>query len=230
MNFKAILFDLDYTLFDSETSEREALEKTLISSGIDPFETTIRKYQEINHDLWKLLEREDVTLEHLRVKRFEELLLHLGLNMDPLLLADAYTRNLGICGNFYPQARKVLERLGSETKLGLVTNGVSETQRTRLQIHNFSNHFDAIVVSGEFGIPKPNPAIFQETLNLLNLEANEHVLMVGDSLTSDMAGANISGLSSCWFNPMRNDPPVNSDIDYVIHSLDQLLEINYTDV
>ena len=194
MTFNAILFDLDYTLFDSETSEREALGKTLITNEIAPLEATLQKYQEINHDLWKSLEREELTLERLRVKRFEDLLLHLGLNMDPLLLADAYTRNLGICGKFYPQARKLLEQLGLETKLGLVTNGVSETQRTRLKLHNFSNYFDAIVVSGEFGIPKPNPAIFKEALKLLDLEANELVLMVGDSLTSDMAGANLSGL------------------------------------
>ena len=225
MRFKAILFDLDYTLFDSETSEQEALAITLTTNGIDPIESTIDRYRAINRSLWKSLEREELTLARLRLKRFEELVNHLRIEADPTVLADMYTRNLGLCGEFYPQAKKILKSIGTRTKLGLVTNGVSETQRSRLNKHDFAKYFDAIVVSGEFGIAKPNPAIFLEMMRLLDLESGPSVLMVGDSLTSDIAGANLSGLSACWFNPAGNTAPNDMTIDYDIRSLDELNKI-----
>ena len=70
MQFEAVLFDLDYTLFDSEASELEALDKTFLSSGIEPHEITLRMYRTINHALWQSLEREEITLDRLRVKSF----------------------------------------------------------------------------------------------------------------------------------------------------------------
>lgn len=229
MRFEAVLFDLDYTLFDSEASEQEALEKTFLASGIEPHEVILRMYRKINHALWKSLEREEITLSRLRVKRFEDLLAQSKLDADPLTLADDYTTNLGFCGHFYPQAKATLQQVGDKTKVGLITNGVSQTQRSRLALHDFEKYFDAIVVSGEFEIAKPNPAIFQEALRLLAIKPGGRVLMVGDSLSSDMAGANLSGLSSCWYNPNNAERPKNIRIDYIINSLDEVLEILCTD-
>ncbi len=223
MIIDAVLFDLDYTLFDSEASEREALNMTLHDYGVQPTDETITLYKAINKRLWKLLEKEDIGLEYLRVNRFEQLLEALDESKDPEALADSYTTNLGKCGGFYPEAKPLLERLQGEVKLAIVTNGVSETQRSRLEIHDYERYFDAVVVSGEFGIAKPNPSIFNEALNLLGLSKDENVMMVGDSLSSDMEGARISGLISCWFNPESDQD--NTDVDYTIKSLSELLDI-----
>ena len=225
MTFEAVLFDLDYTLFDSEASEREALSKTLLENQISPTDSTIAQYKVINLSLWKMLEREEIDLEKLRVKRFQSLLEQLHEIKDPQKLADSYTLNLGKCGKFYPEVQHLLESLMGVFKLGLVTNGVSETQRLRLEIHDYAKYFDAIVVSGEFGIPKPNPAIFKEALSLLGLNSSDSVIMVGDSLSSDVKGARISGLTSCWFNPASAVNTSTENVDYVIQSLDQLFEI-----
>ena len=76
-----------------------------------------------------------------------------------------------------------------------------------------------------FGVPKPNPSIFNEALNLLGLSRDENVMMVGDSLSSDMEGARISGLISCWFNPESDRDNTDVDVDYTIQSLSELLDI-----
>ena len=225
MLFDAVLFDLDYTLFDSEVSEREALVRSLEEIGISPAQSTIAEYRAINMSLWKMLEREEIGLDFLRVNRFEQLLKKLDCTRDPRNLADAYTLNLGRCGSFYPGVRDLLQRLSGNVLLGIVTNGVSDTQRLRLEIHGYAQYFDAIVVSGEFGVPKPNPLIFNEALKILGVAASKRVLMVGDSLTSDMEGAKNSGLSSCWINQDSDLDKVAIDVDYHIQSLDQLHEI-----
>ena len=225
MLFDAVLFDLDYTLFDSEASESEALVKSLEENGIPHSQSTIEDYKAINMSLWKMLEREEIGLDFLRVNRFEQLLNKLGQSKDPQKLADAYTMNLGTCGSFYPGVRDLLEILSENILLGLVTNGVSKTQRLRLEIHDFAKYFDAIVVSGEFGLPKPNPVIFNEALRLLGITSSNNVLMVGDSLSSDMEGARNSGLTSCWLNQTADIDKTTVDVDYHIQSLDQLFDI-----
>ncbi|MBN40151.1 MAG: noncanonical pyrimidine nucleotidase, YjjG family [Acidimicrobiaceae bacterium] len=225
MAIDAVLFDLDYTLFDSEASEREALNMTLLDNGVPPTDKAITLYKAFNKSLWEMLEKEAIDLEYLRVNRFEQLLEALDESKDPKALADTYTTNLGKCGRFYPEVKPLLERLQGKVKLAIVTNGVSETQRLRLEIHDYERYFDAIVVSGEFGIPKPNPAIFNEALNLLGLSEDRNVMMVGDSLSSDMEGARISGLISCWFNPESDRNTADVGVDYTIQSLIELVEI-----
>ena len=225
MAIDAVLFDLDYTLFDSEASEREALNMTLLDNGVSPTVEAITLYKTINKSLWKMLEREAIDLEYLRVNRFEQLLEALNESKDPQVLADSYTTNLGKCGKFYPEARPLLERLQGVVKLAIVTNGVSKTQRLRLEIHDYERYFNAVVVSGEFGIPKPNPAIFNEALDLLGLSKGDNVIMVGDSLSSDMHGARSSGLISCWLNPENDSDSTNVNVDYKIQSLNELVEI-----
>ena len=74
MAIDAVLFDLDYTLFDSEASEREALNMTLLDNGVSPTVEAITLYKAINKSLWEMLEREAIDLEYLRVNRFEQLL------------------------------------------------------------------------------------------------------------------------------------------------------------
>ena len=225
MAIDAILFDLDYTLFDSEASERDALTMTLRDNGISPTVEVITRYQSINKSLWKMLEREAIDLEYLRVNRFEQLLEALDESKDPQVLADCYTTNLGKCGKFYAEVKPLLERLQGVVKLAIVTNGVSKTQRMRLEIHDYEQYFDAVVVSGEFGIPKPNPAIFNEALDLLGLSKDDNVIMVGDSLSSDMRGAMSLGLTACWFNPENDRASSNVNVDYKIQSLNELVEI-----
>ena len=225
MFFDAVLFDLDYTLFDSEASEHEALMKSLEEHGISPSQRTIEDYKAINMSLWKMLEREEIDLDFLRVNRFEQLLEKLDRGNDPQKIADDYTLNLGRSGSFYPGVRDLLEMLSGNILLGIVTNGVSKTQRLRLEIHGYAKYFDAIVVSGEFGSPKPNTSIFNEALRLLGIPASKRVLMVGDSLSSDMEGARNSGLTSCWINQASDVDEAKVGVDYHIQSLDELFEI-----
>ena len=100
MSIDAVFFDLDYTLFDSEASEREALNMTLLDNGVPPTDEAIALYKAINRSLWEMLEREAIDLEYLRVNRFEQLLEVLEETKNPKSLADSYTTNLGKCGRF----------------------------------------------------------------------------------------------------------------------------------
>ena len=87
-------------------------------------------------------------------------------------------------------------------KLALVTNGASDTQGEKVRALDLELWFDAVVISGEVGIAKPDPAIFE--LALAKVAApRERVWHVGDSLTADVAGAQAAGLTAVWLNRRR---------------------------
>src|SRR5690606_10059742 len=87
----------------------------------------------------------------------------------------------------------------ADIRLGLVTNGASDTQRGKLQALGIEPYFTAVVVSGEMGIAKPDPRVFASALAQLGVEPAA-ACHVGDNLTTDVAGANAAGMVSVWLN------------------------------
>jgi putative hydrolase of the HAD superfamily len=99
----------------------------------------------------------------------------------------------------FPETEKVLRELRSLYKLAILTNGAPDLQREKIAYSGLTHYFDAIVVSGEVGVGKPDPATFKAALDQLAIPAHM-TLMVGDSLERDMLGASQSGLRAIWLN------------------------------
>ena len=225
MKYEVALFDLDYTLFDSARSEREALELSFTRFNIEPTPNLLNDYRKINSQLWAEHEKNKISLETLRVKRFEKCLKSIGSNISALEIADSYSSDLGNCGGLLPGAQDLLNSLKGKIKLGLVTNGVGITQRKRIRIFELEQYFDSIVISGEFGSSKPNSPIFEESMRLMGHKSKRNVLMIGDSAASDMAGAQQFGIDSCWFNPEKKHLPDGIRVSFTAHSFEDILSI-----
>lgn len=124
----------------------------------------------------------------------------------------------------FPKTREVLEQLSSQFKLGLLTNGASDLQREKIAASGCEDLFSAIVISGEHGIGKPEPAIFERLLQELGITSSE-AMMVGNSLERDIAGARAAGMVSVWMRlPGEEGSPMIVP-DFTISHLGQLLEI-----
>lgn len=222
MRYQTLLFDLDSTLFDAETSEDAAFDETLRLGGVDDPVGYRNIYNTINSALWAAVERGEVTPTVVRNLRFEQLVEQAGLDADPRLLADTFVNGMGAYGELYDGAREVLEQLSGRASLGLVTNGLSEVQRTRVDRLNLAPFFDAIVVSSEVGVAKPAPGFFDVVFERLGWPPKDTALIVGDSLTSDMRGGHDYGLATCWYNPDRKQV---DDLDIVTHEINDLAEL-----
>ncbi len=100
----------------------------------------------------------------------------------------------------YEDTFAVLDRLREEYRLLLLTNGSPDLQQTKLTITpELTPYFEQIVISGDFGNGKPDPAIFEHALSLMSLN-KEEAIMVGDNLMTDILGANRVGMKSVWVN------------------------------
>jgi YjjG family noncanonical pyrimidine nucleotidase len=205
--YPTVLLDLDHTLLDSDASERAAFAETVGSVGLEPTAELFGTYTTINRALWAAVERGETTPVALRVARFEQLVQAVGIDADPEQLADAFTAGLANNGELYPGARTTLDALAESHRLGLVTNGLSEVQRPRLERLDIGRYFDAVVISAEVGTSKPGTDIFDIIFADMDEPDRAGVLMVGDSLTSDMQGGANAGLDTCWYNPHGTPPP-----------------------
>jgi YjjG family noncanonical pyrimidine nucleotidase len=221
--YETLLFDFDHTLFDSDASEALAFVETLRDFGVlDPNEY-FATYQKINQSLWVQVEQGSISPNDVRTERFAHLAKVMNLDADPIALADRYVAAMGTNGELYPGAFAVLEQLAASATLALVTNALSEVQRTRIARIGIEHFFSAIVISGEVGPSKPNPAIYDITFALLGQPTKERTLMIGDSLSSDIKGGTNYGIDTCWYNVQGKTASPSDRVTHEIASLEQLL-------
>ena len=230
MRYTTLLFDLDNTLFDAQTAELRAFDHALEAGGVRSPRRYLPTYVEINNALWAAVERQELTPNQVQARRFADLVEAARLDADPRVLADEYVVGMGRFGDLYPGARDVLGRLLSVATLALVTNGLGEVQRARIERLDLEPFFAAIVISGEVGTSKPGTGIFDLAFEALNRPDKRSALMIGDSLSSDIAGGANYGISTCWYNPQRKPADPAAAVDHEIVALDQLPDLAATGV
>ncbi len=224
--YRILLFDLDGTLFDYDQAYKQALKETLPELfeevGAD---AVISTFHQANLALWEEVEQGRVTVNSLRTLRFSKLFnTYRWDKQDPEVMGRKYIRILANQAQLMDQAREVITNLGNRFQLGVITNGIASVQRKRLELSGLTHFFDPIVISFEYQTSKPEPEIFDIAVEQSGLP-RESTLYIGDSVTSDMAGANNAGIDFCWFNPQNLDVPDRYDVRFNIQHLDELLKI-----
>ena len=229
MAYTHLFFDADGTLFDFNTSEKKALEKAVRALGGTWDDAFVQLYHQVNKAAWKELEKKLITLDRLKVLRFERFMEQVNLKFDPAELSRVYTGFLAQSDDLFPGALETLEKLYKKYSLVLVTNGITEVQRGRVRATDTGKYFKAIVISEEVGVAKPDSTFFRIASERSGNPAKDKILMIGDSMTSDIPGAMNFGIDSCLIvMPHKKVPefaPGDRRPDYIIRNFGQLEEI-----
>lgn len=221
MGYRIVLLDLDHTLLDTDTSLTLAFADAMAAAGAhEP--NAYEVFTQINQALWKQVEQQRITPQRVNLERFEQFVERFDLRVPPQMLATAFATGMGEHGELYDGARAVLDELSQVAVLGLITNGLSGIQRRRLERLDLEHYFSAAVISEEAGVAKPSPEIFDLAFEQLGSPARSDALMVGDSLTSDIAGGLAAGIDTCWYNPRGKPMP---DPDPPTHTIASLAEL-----
>ena len=196
---RAVFFDLDDTLCDYAGARRERLRFAFLQTGD-------QRLLNLPPALMDELISRSITLHPHGVDHFPELLTAEGVG-DREAHARAMTwyrthRFHGLA--LFPDAVQVVAATrcndrGRCRPVGIITNGPAEVQRAKLDLLGIEGLVDFALVSGEFGVGKPDPAIFGEALRLAGASPSES-LMVGDTLEFDIAGARAAGVRSVWLS------------------------------
>lgn len=232
VRYPVLLLDADGTLYDFEKSQAKALEAAYHRAGFNghtPYTPQILAlYDSINQSWWRRLERGECNKQQLQLGRFREFLEALGLQGSPEQFNDFYMDELGNGSYLLPHALEVCNELAAACDLYIVTNGVSRTQHRRIGASPLAKLFRDIFVSEDAGAPKPEPRYFQYVFEKLKGIPKNQMLLVGDSLSSDMAGACGAGLDCCWLNSRRQPRPHDLPITYEIQDLRELPQIVFS--
>lgn len=219
---KAILFDLDDTMLDMygamHSSWQEICAEVAPGLGGDAasLREAIRRESAI---FWA--DEEAVAGYRVRPLDSRTHIVHLALlseGLDDARAAEIAGRSLrAYLERIAPFADTIetLEALRSRGyRLGMVTNGSSDTQREKIARWELEQYFDEIVIESEFGRGKPDPAVFAQALSGTGAAPHE-AWMVGDNLYADIGGARGAGIHSVWIHRERlefpEDPPAHPD-------------------
>lgn len=224
--FDLLIFDLDGVLLDFHLAEASALQSAFERAGIPFQQHWLEQYRAVNIRFWQAFERGDVTPGQIKQDRFPAFLAAIEVKTDPVAMGRNYLAGLSRCAVLMGNPIPVLDRLKDSVPMALITNGLKAVQHPRLDASGLRPYFSPVVISEDVDVAKPDPAIFELALSSHGIRDRGRVLMVGDSLSSDIAGAQASGISSCWFNPA--DTPLPSQTPpptMVIRDLAQLLSL-----
>ncbi len=224
--FTTILWDVDQTLLDFNKSQSHALHESFRGYDREITEDIVQLYAAINDSFWKRHELGEISREKLLPGRFEALFAELSITDIPVKeFADTYQRLLGSVFFFRDNSYELCSRLKGRVRQYVITNGVSATQRNKLRLSGLDKIMDGIFISEEIGYPKPHPLYFEQCFQKIPDFQREKTIVVGDSLSSDIRGANNAGVSCCWYNPEGKENTAGLKIDYEIRNLWEIEEI-----
>lgn len=209
---RAVLFDLDDTLFDHRVCARTAL--TTLHEAYDafrnrPFAEVERLHAGFLEELHVRVTSGELPLEDARRERFRRLFAAVGVRPGDEVVAEAaetYRGGYMKIRRAIAGAAPLLAAVRERGQVGIVSNNLLEEQRGKLRQCGLDRFVDELVVSEEVGVSKPDPRIFQIALDRLGRRADE-VVMVGDSWAADVIGARAAGIRAIWFNPDRAPSP-----------------------
>lgn len=220
-----LFFDLDHTLWDFRTNSRAVLralfdELELASQGLPDPDTLIEVYEEINEGLWKRMESGLLDKEVMRVLRFRNTLLRFGVKDERLSkrLGDEYLERTPLMSGLFPGTIELLNHLRPRYGLHIITNGFELTQATKLESSGLRPLFDQVITSEGAGAGKPDKRIFEKALKMAKADASES-LMIGDSISADMAGARAVGMDQVHF---ASEGGADPEATYRITRIDEL--------
>lgn len=222
--YRYILLDIDGTMLNFEASEDVALRYLFDKYGFGELrEDMKREYIRINRGYWEALERKEMTKEQILVGRFHDFFAMYGLDVNKAsAFNDDYQIELGNTAVFERGAEELVHLLKGKVRVLGATNGTKVAQERKLKLSGLDQILDYTYISEDLGYEKPDIRYFEHIFEKEGITDPKEVLIVGDSLSSDIRGGIDAGIDTCWYNPNGKKVPEDMNITYVISDLNEL--------
>ena len=234
--YETLIFDLDDTLIDNNESIKYAFNSIIDKLKLDYSDELFSKWKAFDTSYWHTWESGSMvipdyikTLEdkitYLRATRFVLYFKDIGLDFDSAVsLNDLYCSMLGVNIKEIENAGILLQSLYNDHEIVIATNGPKEAAINKLEKAKLISYISALVCSEEIGYSKPMPEFFDSLYRAIKNKDKSKMLLVGDSLTTDILGGMNNGIDTCWFNPNNNELPKEYHPTMTINKLLQLKE------
>ena len=220
-----IFFDLDHTLWDFDKNSEMAF-KTIFENDFPEIEIQdfMKVYVPINQAVWKLYQKDEIMSNQLRYMRLKQSFDAINIDISDHQIeniAEEYIKLLPENNHLFEGTIEILDYLRQKYTLHIITNGFANVQDKKLNNSNIRKYFETITNSDNAGAKKPNPIIYDYSLNMANAK-KETSIMIGDCLDADINGALDFGIDAVFVNYH------NIDVDKNINQIKKLSELkNY---
>lgn len=224
---KTLLWDIDGTLLDFTKYEEYGIRKCFEKFGLgECTDEMLSRYSKINRKYWEMLERAEITKQQVLTERFVEFFESENIDFNNIdEFNDEYQISLGDKSFPCKNAIETVTALKGKYKQCAVTNGTIVAQQRKLKQSGLINIFDDVFISDEIGYEKPNIQFFNAVQEKIGKFNKNEVMIIGDSLSSDMQGGNNADILCCWYNPHNTVNKNDIKIDYEIKDIADILKI-----
>ena len=206
MRTRALLFDLDHTLFDTNRAQKRALKQAVEAMGLKLRRGDYDVYGALNLEAWARYRGGEIDARQLSRERFGPFLAHLGGDRRCApRLGRTYLEALAQRSELYADTRAVLRALAPRYRLAVVTNGYDRVQRTRLLASRLHQRFEVVVTSEASGFVKPDPRILHVALDALGVHPYQ-AIYIGDDVAVDGGAARAARVPFCWIDRGHGRP------------------------
>lgn len=223
----ALLWDLDDTLLDFAAAERAAIQNLFREFGLGVCsEEMLQHYSEINRTYWGRLERGELTKPEVLVGRFREFF---ETEQIDSAIAEQFNQkyqlSLGDTIVYRDNSLDIVKSLRGRVKQYIVSNGTVTAQSKKLRRSGFGALMDGIFLSEQLGAEKPSALFFEQVFAALAPIDRTQIMIVGDSLSSDIQGGRNAGITTCWYDPHGKSAADGPAADHVISDLHEIYRL-----
>lgn len=220
---KAVLIDIDDTIFDFEKCSKNSFLKTLEKFNLKFKEEDFSYFNKVNDILWTKQKLGEINIKEVFIKRDYQMGKYFNLDIEKGLFNDLFVKFLYDEIEIVDGIEDLLLYLSDKYKIFTASNGIFKMQENRLKKSNLDKYFDNIFVSDKIGFEKPDKKFFQKIMDLTKF-SNDDLIMIGDSIKSDIIGAKNSKIKSIYFN--KEDKKISDkNFTYQVKNLSEIKKI-----
>lgn len=224
MKYEYFLLDADDTIFDFIGAAKWSLKIAFEKFGLEYSDKLFDLFKSKNDEAWREYEKGKFDKPSLRFYRFYEFFKEAKINANPTLVDGVYFDTLCTSSHIIDGAITFLENLKTRGEIYLITNGTTVAQEGRIKASGIGSFLKDVFISDQLGVAKPEKKFFDIVLESIKKEKGKCVV-IGDSLSSDIQGANNAGLDCIWFNPYRKQNQTSAQPNYIAENYSEILEI-----
>ena len=228
---KAVLLDIDNTLLDFDQCTRDAMKEGFRKFELPPYKDYMfDAFLLVNNEIWRDFEQGRIDFEGILNTRWQRVFELLNIAFDGYTFEKYFVEYIFNSHILIDGAQELLKYLNEKYLVCAATNGPEEQQINRLKQAGILGYFQLLFISEKMGVVKPEKEFYAQVMAQLQekLDGNirsEEIMAIGDSLTSDIAGGQESGMQTCYFNP-ENKPLEGKVIpDYSVAALAEIKNI-----
>ncbi|MFJ6699177.1 HAD family hydrolase [Streptomyces sp. NPDC091272] len=203
MAIRAVLWDIDDTIFDYSTADRTGMTRHFAAEGLPAgygsAEQALGRWQELTELHWARFAAGEVTFDEQRRQRIRDFL---GTDVPDAAADDWFARHVShyeAAWALFPDAVPVLDALAEGYRHAVLSNSSIRNQERKLRVLGVRSRFEAVLCAAELGVSKPHPAAFHAACDALALPPHE-VAYIGDQPDIDARGAVAAGLTGIWLD------------------------------